>query len=370
MTRHGQQAFTLPELLVSLAVSAILLTALASAMVIASRAIPDGANPQMQAVNAFQVVEQLNTELATATSFSLLGANAIEFTVPDRVSDVDVSPEVIRYEWSGTNGESLVRTYNGDPVKILDDLNAFSLVYGTHSEVTTTTEMVETTGNEGIVAYFDGWTGLTPTSQEKYISNTNWVWQLLYVTPPVGVTKIKFTRARVWMRRDLLTVLGTFKIQLYRPTTVGGIRSSASPLVTAPSISGIGLPLTAFWATAYFDNMPVTDLTRSDYHLKVEGTLSDGVWLSHYQHSSAPSNNTIMYWTSNGGGSNSPSSNFDRQDMRFYLYASYISNTEQQVEATIKKLDMVRITLQAGSQAGARIDTEVAIYNQPNVTGL
>jgi len=370
MTRYRHCAFTLPELLVSLAVSAILMTALASAMVIASRSIPDAGNPQSQAATAFQIVEQLSTELSTATAFSLLGLHGIEFTVPDRTSDLNTTPEVIRYEWSGAAGESLVRTYNGDAAKILADIDTFNLVYGTHSETTTTMQTVETTGAEGIVAYFDGWSGVTPNTLEKTINNTNWAEELITITPPVGTKKIKFTKARVWMRRDVLTVLGTFAIQLYRPTSVGGYRPGSTPLVTAPAVSGIGLPLTAYWATSTFDDMPVTDLTRSDYLLQVKGSSSDGVWLSHYQHNSAPANSMTMYWTSNSGGSYSPTSNYDRQDMRFYLYASYVSESQQEVPASVKKLDMVRISLQPGTQSSSRMDTEVIIYNQPIATGL
>lgn len=365
-----QSAFTLVELLVSLSVSALLMTGLAGALVIASRAIPDKDSARLHAATSFQIVEQMSTELSTAISFTLLGQRGVEFRVHDRASDVDATPETIRYEWSGVPGEALIRTYNGEAVKVLDNIQQFNLLYGTHDEITTTTKTVETTDTPGIVAYFDGWSGISPNTQEKTIDSSNWVSQLLYVNPPAGTTKIKFTQARVWMRRDLLTVLGNFTIQLYRPTSVGGYRPSGTPLVTAPPISGIGLPLTPFWATSAFDDVPVTDLTRNDYLLLVKGQSSDGVWLSHYQHNSAPNNNTIMYWTSNGGGGWNPSSNVDRQDMRFYLYASYVTSTEQTVPATVKKLDVVRITVQPGTQAAARMDTEVVTYNQPDVTGL
>ena len=172
------------------------------------------------------------------------------------------------------------------------------------------------------------------------------------------------------MRRDLLTILGNFTIQLYRPTTVGGNVPGATPLVTAPALSGIGLPLTAFWATATFNIMPVTDLSRSDYLLLVKGASADAVLLSHYQFKTAPTNGMTMYWTANGGLSWSPASFFDRQDMRFYLYASFISESQQELNSTISNLEMVRISLQPGSQAGARVDTDVLILNQPEVTGL
>jgi len=367
--RARHRGFTLVEMLVSMSVSAVLMTGLASALFIAARAIPDENSIQLLAGSSFQVTEQLATELATAISLTAMEPNVIEFQVPDRTSDINTTPETIRYEWSGTNGDDLIRTFNGTDATILSDIHDFTLGYGTHDESTTSTQTVEVTGAEGIVAYFDGWSGVTPNTLEKTINNNNWVSEALTVTPPTGTTKIKFTKARVWMRRDLLTVLGTFTIQLYRSTSVGGYRPGTL-LVDAPAISGIGLPLTAYWATATFNETFLTDLSRSDYLLMVKGTLSDGVWLSHYQHNSAPSNGMTMYYTSNGGGAWSPTSNLDRQDMRYYLYASYVSNSEQEVNTTTTILDTVRISIQPGSNAAARIDAAVMTHNQPNVTGL
>lgn len=361
-------AFTLVELLVSMTVATLLMTGLATALVIASRAIPDNDSTQRLAGASFQVMEQMTAELATAISFSMLGPQGIEFRVADRNNDS--TAEQIRYAWSGVAGAGLTRTYNGDTTTVLENVGAFGLVHGKHDESTTTMQSVETTSAESILAYFDGWSGITPNTQEKTIDLNNWASELVYITPPDDIQKIKFTRAKVWMRRDALTVIGNFTIQLYRPTSVGGYRPSGTPLVTAPAISGIGLPLTAFWATATFDDMPVADLSRSDYLLLVKGTSSDGVWMSHYQHTSAPVNMKILYWTSNGGGTWNPTSNYDRQDMRFYLYGTYISSSQQPITTTIQKLDMVRISLQPGSQAGARMDTDVLILNQPEVTGL
>lgn len=170
VSRHP--AFTLIEMLVSMSVATLLMTGLASALFIASRAIPDEKNTQQLAGASFQLVEQMAAELSTATSFTLLGVNGIEFRVADRNNDA--TTEQIRYEWSGVDGAGLTRTYNGVNATILPDVQNFGLVYGKHDITTTTTQTVETTGAEGIVAYFDGWSGITPNSVELSIDSSNW----------------------------------------------------------------------------------------------------------------------------------------------------------------------------------------------------
>src|SRR4030042_90434 len=65
-----RRGFTLVELTVSIAITSVLMLAMGSAMLVASRAVPDARSPAGATVYAPQAVEQLVTELQYATSIA------------------------------------------------------------------------------------------------------------------------------------------------------------------------------------------------------------------------------------------------------------------------------------------------------------
>src|SRR5690349_22532054 len=87
-------AFTLIEMLISLAIMALIAAALGSTIVLASRALDQQAGPGATTVAARRATDRLLGELAGATAFSERTATAVTFTVPDR--DGDGAPETIR----------------------------------------------------------------------------------------------------------------------------------------------------------------------------------------------------------------------------------------------------------------------------------
>ena len=123
-----RKGLTLVELLVSVAITSILMVTIASAMLIATKALPDSSRPASQIIAASQAVEQISAELKYAIGFTEQDANSVEFTVADRNSD-EVA-ETIRYDWSGVSGDSLTRQYNGGSlVDIIEDVHQFDLTY-------------------------------------------------------------------------------------------------------------------------------------------------------------------------------------------------------------------------------------------------
>ena len=101
---HSKRAFTLVELMVGLAMFSILALALQSAVLLASKAIPDAKSANANQLAASRVADQLTGELNFALTVSELTATAVTFTVADRNNDgVD---ETIRYAWSGVAGTS------------------------------------------------------------------------------------------------------------------------------------------------------------------------------------------------------------------------------------------------------------------------
>ena len=132
-TRSPRRAYTLVEVSVSLCIIGLLLVATGSAIVLASRAVPNRASVPARAVTAASALEQLRAELAYATSVSELGATAIQFTVPDRTGDG--AAETIRWAWDAAPGAPLTRAMNGAAAAVvLDEVREFALVYDRRRE--------------------------------------------------------------------------------------------------------------------------------------------------------------------------------------------------------------------------------------------
>ncbi len=123
--RHG---FTLVELVLSMVVMTILMGAMGSALVLASRAMPDDQSAAVLFRQGAQTVEQVLDELHTAQSLTVKTATTVLFTVPDRNSDS--TAEIIRYAWSGTPGHALTRQYNSQTaVDVVENVQHFEVRY-------------------------------------------------------------------------------------------------------------------------------------------------------------------------------------------------------------------------------------------------
>jgi type II secretory pathway pseudopilin PulG len=122
---HRRNAFTLLELIVSLASSIILVAGLAGSLYISNQALSGSANAR-QSLAASTVLRDLMADVSQANSITERTPRAITFTVPDR--DGDLVHEVIRYAWSGVVGDPLTYQYNGSAaVNVATGVQAFNL---------------------------------------------------------------------------------------------------------------------------------------------------------------------------------------------------------------------------------------------------
>lgn len=127
---HAHGAFTLVELVVSLSITSILLVTIASSVMIASYAIPDGTEKSSVVITSSRGLDQLVEELRYALAIHEQTATSLEFTVADR--NGDILQEVIRYAWTGVAGDPLTRQYNGGPlIPVANNVQDFTLGYQT-----------------------------------------------------------------------------------------------------------------------------------------------------------------------------------------------------------------------------------------------
>ncbi|MEO0512707.1 MAG: hypothetical protein AAF108_07405 [Planctomycetota bacterium] len=122
MTRH--RAFTAMESLVSLAAVAVVVLALGAALTVTARAAAS-APADARFAEAVAAVERLSNELSTAHLVTEVSGEAIEFVAADTTGDL--RPDLVRYEWSTTPGDPLLRAVNGqDPTPVVAAVNDLS----------------------------------------------------------------------------------------------------------------------------------------------------------------------------------------------------------------------------------------------------
>ena len=124
-----RRGFTLAEMMVSLSIMAVMMSAMASAVLIATHALPDGNSALDASVEAADIVDDIVEDLVYATEITEAASGAVSFTVADR-SHGATGPETVRVIWSGTPGDPLTRRYNGGTiVNLCDNVQSFSLTF-------------------------------------------------------------------------------------------------------------------------------------------------------------------------------------------------------------------------------------------------
>ncbi len=123
--------YTLVEVLVSMGAAAILMTGLASTLLLATAALDPDFDDRDRAEQG-EVLSVLQSDLAQAKYFTERTSTSVAFVVPDR--DGDGEDESIRYAWSGTPGDPLTVAYNGGTTAtLLGDVQVFDLQFATES---------------------------------------------------------------------------------------------------------------------------------------------------------------------------------------------------------------------------------------------
>jgi hypothetical protein len=237
----GRRAFTLVELVLGMAITTVLLAAMGSLVLIASKAVPDRTGPADQGLSAASALERMQQDLAAALTVVQATSTAIEVTVPDR--NGDLVPEDIRYEWGGA-GADLLRTVNGGTkVALATSVSQFALTY--RVEIVNTPS-VSTVANvpEALVASYTGQGGpLSGLTLASYtMGSGSMLGQNFRATLPANARSWTITRVQVCMKADLIAT-GTTSVQI-RTT-------DASGLPTGTILASAALPESSLSALLY-----------------------------------------------------------------------------------------------------------------------
>lgn len=367
IAQPNARAYTLVELVLSMTIMTLLMGGLGSAIVIANRAIPDPNSTTAATLDGYYATEQIAADLYVAQSFTVRTPTTVEFTVADR-NHGEPGPELIRYEWSGTEGDPLTLQYNANPpTDVVPEVYDFDLTYGLTTKSETTIEEGTVWTEAAPMAYFDGWTGITKDPKAHTLGPAFWVSQYFEVIVPDGTTELKFVRATI-MANYVVSPPQAVQVAIHRSKGDGTYEPQSTPIGTPASIPGTTLSTTPFWKEAVFSDVVVKDVGRMDYCLVVTllGTMPAQV--QYLYGKSAPDDRIYLRWTDDGGASWEPRANqLNEQDLCFFVYGSYATTGEEEITTERYFLTSARLTLRVGDDAATRVETSIRILNAPEV---
>jgi len=129
----ARRGYTLLEMVISTGAATVLLGGMMSTIVVANRAWSPDLKPAIK-TEASGLTRQLGIDLKSALYFTERTSTAATFAVPDRNSDGQ--PEILRYAWSGTAGDPLTVSLNGDTAETLvADVSTLNLSFLTRTVV-------------------------------------------------------------------------------------------------------------------------------------------------------------------------------------------------------------------------------------------
>lgn len=339
-------AFTLIELVAALGITTILLAAIASAVMIATNALPQTNDAFSAPMSAGRIVDQMAGELESALLVLSQTPTSITFTVPPR--NGDTVPEKITYSWAGPSGAPLMRQYNsGMPVSLIDSVDQFSL----------TPVMVTSTESYPGVATEDASDSLliddssTTGATTQGVNASNCLGQYFCASSwPSGV--VGWRPTRVQFQAEQSGLIATTDI-LMAPALSNC--TPAAPYSQQYSDTGIGLLASFGWQQFSFSGIDRL-APAAGVCLMVEGASGS-------TNSMVVENNNLsgLIQSSNGGSTWSYISNVG---MVSQIFGKLTRSTTTQY-ATTKYLSALTITLRAGPSTNPAVTSTAQLLNQP-----
>ncbi len=351
--RLCQAGFSLAEMVAVMIIMSVLVIAMGSAMVLASKAIPRGTDQNALVIEASRVSDQIVEELRTAKYLTERAVNAMTLTVADR--NGDGLPETIRYAWSGTAGDPLTMQLNGGAlITVLDNIQQFDLTYDKMTSIETYPGPIVESAESELISN-DSLTNFSDTQ----VKNDYWLGEYFELaTLPPDTISWKVKRV-IFKAKQEGSVSGGTDVQLRLPTTNN---LPSSTVVDQFNFLESDLTTTLQWHQVSFMNAGGLSPTQG---LCLVFTSTDTVGTSRieYQSGSATLLNSALVDSNDQGGT---WTDYADKALQFYVYGTYTAPAPDQA-VTREHVSAVRIALHAGDDPNSRVETAARLLNLPEI---
>ena len=347
-TRAG---YTLLELIVSLLAASFLLAGLASSLYLAGQMLTPPQTVETS-LSSTRAASDIVDELRYAVYITERSATSIGFAVADRTGDGQ--PDVVRYSWSGEEGDPLQRSMNGGTaVSVLGDVHAFGLEYTTRS-VTESVPVYEDSPEQVLASVTSN-----PSPAEHAVLSTAWAGQYFKPVLPAGTPSYRITRISLNLKQNGTTT-GAVRVQV-RPASGGKPTSTILGEVTQNEST---LPATFGTMTYNYASLPEIAGT-SGACIVLQYAVGPEACGVRYVSTGMTTPDSAMVTSSNNGAS---WTSLTSRALEYVVYGTYKAQLDPLV-ITRTYLTGVELTLQTSESTQARVHTTAALLNTPEVLG-
>ena len=340
-----RRAFTLVEMVVALAVVAVLLIGAQSAVMVAARAVPDAKAPNAMLVREAAGLERMMGELAYAKTLVTASAARVVFTVADRTGDG--ADETIEYSWAGSKGAAVVRVMNGGtPESVVSSAEGLTFSYDC-VDVADPTALV--TGAETTLGSYAG-LGLGTTA----LTSSTLLGAVFTPAMPANAVRFTVTRAAIKLRQNGAAT-GTTLVQVRtawndRPTTK--IVDQAAVLESALSTSYASIAVVFAGNAAIAAGSPIALVVQCGANANSCDVQTATLAVSLSGYTCATSTDTGVSWSSSG--------------LKQLIFTVYGTVTTLDPTATVTRCTNVRCAL-SGAGGRGRLSSGVHLFNEPRM---
>ncbi len=349
-------AFTMIEMVVALAISAMLLIAIGGAVTLASRALPSRSDVNREQSLAAEVARTIAIDLRYANAFSELTADAVTFTVADR--DNDGNDETIRYECLGTpdSPAALTRSINGGAaVSLLDDVRGFAFDFGTYT-MTEPGPLVLSESEEELL-FDEQQTGGASSSYSVF--DIDWIGQRFNLAAGDSIVSWRISRAKLLIDKKGNSN-GVMKIQL-RTADVNGLPTTQIiDEVSFAESNGSGTALSEFSFSTAIDLSP-----NDDYCLVViyeSGTGAVGCVAFNNSSTATPTTQMVT-----SGSSESGWQNVANADLEYQIFGHRTGFFHSPATVSTTRLRWIGLTIEPDEEEQTHVTLQTPIHAQPEV---
>lgn len=349
--QRPRRAFTLIELVIGSAITALVMLAVGSTLTLMTRGAASVENASHLTLDATLAMARLRREIGGACTIAELTATHIRFTHPDL--------DTVAYDWSASD-KTLSRTAGtGSAMPILNNVTEFVLT--SHTEQQTVAGANVTQSPEGVLASHEACPyGYICNHDDALVTSTTWLGEQFSVNCPPGTQSFSITRATLYLKGNTGTGrLGVSIQDLAAKTT----------FEENTGLSADTLPASDY-APYEFVFSGVTGLQNGQNYTVVVRTnaASTRAYLKRDTYGLfAPVDGTVY---KSSGDSGAHWNTDPRADLRFVIYGRY-KYTVPQAGATethtyLTHLD-IRIKLVEGTRT-ATLDSGTMCLNRPEIT--
>lgn len=276
----GHRGFTFLELVVASAITSVLLAAIVSAIMMASKALPES-SPAGAMSDGIDALALITDDLAQAKTITRATARGVKITVADRTGDG--ADETIEYTWSGTRGAPILREINDAGTSdLLEHADALAFTYHTVVEGEASRNIQQSTAEQTVFS------GIASTATAMTLNASNPYMESFKATLPAGATSWTIERFDVFISssgtRSAGMVVALYELDL-------SLLPLGAPLVSV-TVNETSLPSTFGWYSVPIGRVQglIPNQTYAWIFTQAGGTSGDAATMAYVDISNAEGN--------------------------------------------------------------------------------